>query len=131
MGRVLYDDMVAHWPTSEEPFAPPMNEIPKLVLSNTITESDWNETSFASGDPTEIVSGLKQEGGKPVLLHGGASIARDLARKDLIDEWVLIQHPVAIGGGLPIFDTPKDLRLTGLRQFDGGAVALTYRRERP
>lgn len=128
MGRVLYDDMAAHWPTSDEPFAQPMNDIPKLVLSHTITESDWSGTSFASGDLTEIVSGLKQEDGKPVLLHGGASIARDLARLDLIDEWILIQHPVAIGEGLPIFDSPKDLRLTGQHEFDAGAVALTYRR---
>lgn len=128
MGRVLHDDMAAHWPDSDEPFAPPMNEIPKLVLSTTVTESDWSGTSFASGDLVEIVSGLKQEEGKPVLLHGGASIARQLARHGLVDEWVLIQHPVAIGDGLPIFDSPQDLRLVGLREFEAGAVALTYRR---
>lgn len=128
MGRVLYEDMVAHWPDSDDQFAAPMNDIPKLVLSSTVNESDWKGTSFASGDVTEIVSSLKRDEGKPVLLHGGAGVARDLARNDLIDEWVLIQHPVAIGEGLPIFDSPKDLRLTGQREFEAGAVALTYRR---
>lgn len=128
MGRVLYEDMAPHWPTAESPYAAPMNEIPKAVLSNTLTEAEWADDNIINGDLAEEIGKLKENSEKGILLHGGASTARQLGDLGLIDEYVLIQHPVAIGEGLSIFNEDIDLELTDLERFGTGVVALTYRR---
>ena len=127
MGRVLYEDMAPYWPDSDEPHAPPMNEIPKAVLSNTLTSAEWADDNIINGDLAEEIGKLKDSSEKGILLHGGASTARQLGDLGLIDEYVLIQHPVAIGEGLTIFNDDVDLELTDLKRFGTGVVALTYR----
>jgi dihydrofolate reductase len=126
MGGVTYRDMAAHWPTSHEPFAPPMNDIPKVVFSRTLQEADWPESSIARGDLAEEVAQLKEQPGKDILAHGGAGFAQALSRLGLVDEYRLHVHPVALGHGLPLFAEPVDLKLEGVRPFPGGMVALTY-----
>ncbi len=82
-------------------------------------------------DLAEGVALLKQEPGKDILAHGGASFARSLISLDLVDEYRLLIHPIALGAGLPIFSglpRPADLRLSTARAFPAGAVALVYRR---
>jgi dihydrofolate reductase len=128
MGRALYDDMAAYWPTSSEPFAAPMNEIPKAVLSRSTTSAPWAGDHVVGGDLTVAVGQLKAASTAAVLFHGGASTGRELARLGLIDRWVLVQHPVAIGEGLRIFDADQAVRLENAHVFhESGAVALTYR----
>lgn len=127
MGRVLYEDMAPYWPDSDEPHAPPMNEIPKAVLSNTLTSAEWADDNIINGDLAEEIGKLKDSSEKGILLHGGASTARQLGDLGLIDEYVLIQHPIAIGEGLTIFNEDVDLELTDLKRFGTGVVALTYR----
>lgn len=130
MGRVTYGDMAAHWPTSTEPWAPPMNQIPKVVFSKTLKEARWHTTRILNGDLAEEVARLKAEPGKDILAHGGAGFARSLTRLGLVDEYWLLVHPVALGAGLPIFeDLPRrvDLRLVSVRAFPGGTVASIYR----
>jgi dihydrofolate reductase len=114
MGGVLYGDMAAHWPTSDEPFAAPMNDNPKVV--------------FARGDLSEEIAALKAEDGGPILAHGGARLAQDLSRRGLVDEYELTLHPDVLGRGLPIFADPAQLRLTGTRTYAAGAVTLRYER---
>jgi dihydrofolate reductase len=126
MGRVTYGDMAEHWPKSTEPFAPPMNEIPKVVFSKTLKDADWTDSRVASGDLTEEISRLKQEPGKDILAHGGSGFAQALSRQGLIDEYRLILHPVALGTGLSLFSDPIELELQSARTFATGAVALTY-----
>jgi dihydrofolate reductase len=128
MGRVLYQDMEPYWPESTDVQAPPMNEIPKAVFSNTLTEAPWADGNILSGDLAEEIGKLKDASEKGILLHGGASFARELSDLGLIDEYVLIQHPVAIGEGLPIFGEQTGLELTDSVVFPKGAVALTFRR---
>ena len=128
MGRVLYEDMAPYWPDSDEPHAPPMNEIPKAVLSNTLTSAEWADDNIINGDLAEEIGKLKDSSEKGILLHGGASTARQLGDLGLIDEYVLIQHPVAIGEGLSIFNEGFDLELTDLKRFEAGPFAMTYRR---
>jgi dihydrofolate reductase len=130
MGAVTYDDMAAHWPTSTEPYAPPMNEIPKVVFSKTLEHADWTDSRIARGELRDEISRLKQEPGKDILAHGGARFAQALSRDGLIDEYRLVIHPVALGSGLPLFSDPIDLELHGTKAFAKGAVALTYRRVR-
>ncbi len=128
MGRKLYEEMAAYWPTSTEPFAPPMNEIPKVVFSHTLTESDWSGTQFANGDLAEEIERLKREPGKPILLHGGPTFMQALAERDLIDEYVVIVHPVVLAGGLPLFGKAAELALLEARAFPAGALVLRYGR---
>ena len=127
MGRVLYEDMAPYWPDSDEPHAPPMNEIPKAVRSNTLTSAEWADDNIINGDLAEEIGKLKDSSEKGILLHGGASTARQLGDLGLIDEYVLIQHPIAIGEGLTIFNEDVNLELTDLKRFATGVVALTYR----
>lgn len=129
MGRVLYDDMAAYWPRSTEVYAAPMNEIPKAVISRSMAAAPWAQDNIVGGDDlTVVVSGLKAASRDGVLLHGGASTGRELAGLGLIDRWVLVQHPVALGEGLRIFDANQALRLEDATVFHAsGAVALTYR----
>ena len=126
MGRGAYDDMSPHWPGSDEPYAPPMNEIPKVVFSRTLTDPAWAGTRVVAGDLGREIAALKAEPGGPILLHGGASLARELARLRLIDEYRLLVHPVALGAGLPLFAEPARLRLTETRTFTAGVVASTF-----
>jgi dihydrofolate reductase len=130
MGRATYSDMAAHWPTSKEPWAPPMNQIPKVVFSKTLKDVPWGPTRILSGDLTEEVARLKAEPGKDILAHGGARFAQAVTRLGLVDEYWLLVHPVALGAGLAMFkDLPKpiDLKLVSVKAFSGGTVAKTYR----
>jgi dihydrofolate reductase len=128
MGRLLYDDMAAYWPDSDEVYAAPMNEIPKAVLSRRGGSAPWAGDNVVGGDLGTAVGGLKADSRDGVLFHGGASTGRELARLGLIDRWILVQHPVALGAGLSIFGAEQALRLEASRVFPAsGAVALTYR----
>jgi dihydrofolate reductase len=128
MGRVTYGDMAAYWPSSTEVFAAPMNEIPKVVFSKTLTDPAWDDTTVLDGDLAEEIASLKRETGKDILAHGGAGFAQSLSRLGLVDEYRLIQHPVALGSGLPLFAEPVDLRKVSTTPFATGAVALTFTR---
>jgi len=153
MGSRTFQDMAAYWPTSTEPYAAPMNEIPKIIFSRSgqlqaattqaladakrqRTEetaasgpSSWTTPGVASGDFASEIARLKQQPGRPILAHGGAGFARSLVRHGLVDEFRLLVHPVALGRGLSLFadlDRPLDLRLVSATAFDGGAVAHVY-----
>jgi dihydrofolate reductase len=84
----------------------------------------------ASGDLAEEITKLKAAEGKPIIAHGGARFARSLVTRGLIDQFVLLVHPVALGKGLPLFSelaAPMPLRLISSKAFPGGAVAQVYR----
>ncbi len=118
MGRATYHDMAEDWPSSTEVFAAPMNQIPKV---------DWEGSRVVSGDLVEEISRLRQQSGKDILAHGGASFAQSLSSLGLVDEYRLIVHPVVLGSGLPLFASPMDLTLVTTTAFSGGAVAHVYR----
>lgn len=130
MGRVTYEAMAGYWPTSTHAYAAPMNEIPKVVFSNTLDRGDWGETQVVRGDVAEEIAKLKRQPGKDLLAHGGATFVQSLARHDLVDEYRLITHPVAVGGGLPLFkdlEAPLRMELVDARTFD----SATFRVYRP
>lgn len=156
MGSRTFQAMADHWPTATDMFAAPMNRIPKAVFSRqgpailkTVkTPRDdsgagtgrpaepqpdagsWAEATVASGDLASEVAALKAQGGKPIVAHGGVRFARSLVALGLVDQFVLLVCPVALGGGLSVFSelvAPKPLILVSSRSFLGGAVAQTYR----
>lgn len=149
MGARSFRDMAAWWPTSTDAFAGPMNQIPKAVFSRqgpaVLDEAraaagpsaalqpggeSWAEAYVASGDLAEDIAGLKAQDGKPIIAHGGVGFARSLVAHGLVDQFVLIVAPVALGAGLPLFcdlAAPAPLRLVSSKAFPGGAAAQTYR----
>jgi dihydrofolate reductase len=136
MGARTFRDMAAHWPTSTEAFAAPMNAIAKMAFSRAapahagVTLSpDWAATPMASDLAGEITR-LKKMQGKPILAHGGAGFARSLIATGLIDAYHLVTHPVALGRGLAIFSEltgPLTLKLISAQTFPAGANARIYR----
>jgi dihydrofolate reductase len=130
MGAKTYRDMAAWWPKSKEPFAPPMNMIPKAVFSDHLEEAPWGETQVIRGDLAQGVAYLKAQDGKDIYAHGGASFARSLIVGGLVDEYHLVIHPVVIGRGLAIFSgigQSRDLALVESKNFPKGAVVNIYR----
>ncbi|MQY04763.1 dihydrofolate reductase family protein [Actinomadura macrotermitis] len=127
MGAASYEAMAAYYPSSTAPFAKPMNDIPKVVFSNSLTSADWAETTIVAGDLTEAVTRLKNEPRDGYLLaHGGARFARSLVGTGLIDEYHLLVHPVVLGGGEPLFPAPLTLQPISTTAFTGGAVAHVF-----
>ena len=129
MGRVTYLAMAAHWPTSTEPEAAPMNDIPKVVFSKSLQRADWQHTRIASGELAAEATRLKEENGGDIVAHGGASFAQALVRTGLVDEYRFVVYPCAVGEGLPVFkDLPEtlNLRLIDATPFPTGALGLVY-----
>jgi dihydrofolate reductase len=126
MGRGAYDGMAEHWMHSDEPFAPPMNDKPKVVFSSTLTDPAWQGTTVVDGDLAEEIGRLKAADGGPLLCHGGSRFAGALARLGLVDEYLLLQHPIAIVRGLPLFREPVRLLRTEAHAFGCGIVASRF-----
>jgi dihydrofolate reductase len=130
MGSVTYQEMAAFWPHSTLPYAAPMNDIPKVVFSRTLSKASWPTTRIARGDLAAEIAAIKKEPGSDVMAHGGASFASALAARGLIDEYCLVIQPIALGHGQGLFvELPAVLRL-GLiesRSFECGVVVHVYR----
>jgi dihydrofolate reductase len=130
MGRTTYQEMAAYWPSSTEPYAAPMNDVPKIVFSGTLSEASWPSTRIARGELAAEIAALREEPGGDLIVHGGASFAAALAARGLIDEYCLVIQPVAVGGGQALFadlSAPLRLELVEARSFSCGAVVHVYR----
>src|ERR687887_673444 len=130
MGRNTYEEMAEFWPVSDDPYAAPMNEIPKVVFSRTLERADWPESRIARGDLTDEIADLKREPGKDLLAWGGAAFAQSLSRLGLVDEYRLIHQPIALGDGLPLFkdlSAPLRLELVDAQTYPTGASLHIYR----
>src|SRR5947199_10030799 len=130
MGRVTYEEMAAFWPTSTSEYAPPMNEIPKVVFSKTLQHADWPETRIARGDLSEEIGRLKREAGNDLIAYGGATLDQALSRLGLVDEYRLMIQPAALGAGLPLFKdlaAPLHLELVDATTYATGLAIHVYR----
>jgi dihydrofolate reductase len=90
----------------------------------------WRHPRVLSGNLSEEIHLLKEEPGKDIIVYGGATLAQNVVKSGLVDEYLLLTHPIALGRGLPIFSSlaaPADLELAYARSFKGGTVAHLYR----
>jgi dihydrofolate reductase len=127
MGATTYAAWAAHWPGASGPFAKSMNEIPKVVFSNSLASADWGETTIVAGDLAEAIARLKQErSGGYLLAHGGVRFARSLVETGLIDEYRLVVHPVVLGAGERLFLAPLTIEPMSTTVSSGGAVAHVF-----
>jgi dihydrofolate reductase len=156
MGSRTFRDMAAYWPTSTEPFAAPMNDIPKVYFARSgfagstthalvdatarsgtrpsaagTAAAGWNTAVAATGELTAEIAQLRKDPDNYILAHGGAGFARSLVKEGLVDEYRLLIHPIALGQGLSLFadlPSPLNLKLVDATPFKGGAIAHVYRR---
>jgi dihydrofolate reductase len=142
LGRVTYEGFAAAWPSRSdeevreeggdvpEGFADRMNSLPKYVVSTTLEQGEWNNSTLIKGDVAGEISKLKQERGQDILLLGSADLVNSLMPHRLIDEYRLWVHPVVVGKGKRLFKDEIDetvLKLADTKAFDSGVLALTYK----
>jgi dihydrofolate reductase len=127
-GRVTYQMMAEYWPSSDEPEAPMMNDLPKVVFSRTLDKVEWKNSRLAKGNVEEEIARLKEQPGKDIALLGSADLASTLIRLDLIDEYRIFINPVVLGRGNPMFKNvdQASLKLVKAQPFRSGNVLLYY-----
>jgi dihydrofolate reductase len=128
LGRVTYEAMHAFWPTTEGEFADRLNQLPKYVVSSTLTDLPWNATVLGD-DWRGVVARLRKELDGDVLVYGSRRLARALIGMGLVDELRLLVYPVVLGAGDRLFGQTEDkipLRLVESRPLEGGLVGMTY-----
>src|SRR6266566_7611314 len=103
LGRVTYEGFAAAWPSREGEFADKFNSMPKYVVSSTLDEPEWNNSTVLKGDVAEAVSKLKQEQDGDIVVHGSGRLVQALLEHDLIDELRLMVFPVVLGSGKRLF----------------------------
>ncbi len=133
LGRVTYEGFAKAWPsmTDDVGFADKMNSMPKYVVSTTLTQLDWNNSSLISGDVAEEVSRLKEQPGGDILVAGSRTLVQSLVAHDLIDEYRLMTFPIVLGSGKRLFGEASDatfLKLVRCRPLESGTLIHTYHR---
>jgi dihydrofolate reductase len=130
LGRVTYAGFAEAWPSREGEFADKFNSMPKYVVSSTLEQPEWTNSTVLDADDLEAaVAKLKQESDGDVVVHGSAQLAQALLQRDLVDELRLMVFPVVLGTGKRLFGDPgekKKLRLVDSKVVGDGVVILTY-----
>jgi dihydrofolate reductase len=131
LGRTTYEGFAAAWPEREDEagFAKKMNEMPKFVVSSTLTEPEWQNTTVLGGDPATAVAKLRDEFDGVILVAGSASLVQTLIGNDLVDELRLMVFPLLLGAGKRLFpegQAKKPLTLTESQTVGDGVSILRY-----
>jgi dihydrofolate reductase len=131
IGRVTYEGFSGAWPDRDGPFADKMNGMPKYVVSSTLTDPEWNNTTVLRGDVADEVAKLKDGDGGPILVAGSRTLVHALYDHGLVDEYRLMVFPVILGSGRRVFpDDAADktvLELTDTLAFPSGVTVQTYK----
>jgi dihydrofolate reductase len=131
LGRVTYEGFAEAWPSRDGDFADKFNAMPKYVVSSTLTEPSWNNSTVLNGDLAEAVSNLKQDHSGDIVVHGSAQLVQSLLESDLVDELRLMVFPVVLGSGKRLFGDTSDkkrLQLAESKTVGDGIAILVYRR---
>jgi dihydrofolate reductase len=131
LGRVTYEGFAAAWPMIEDGagFAEKMNSMPKYVVSSTLQEASWENTTVLSGELAAEVAKLHREIDGVILVAGSAQLVQGLLERELVDELRLMVFPVLLGEGKRLFgdvSEKKPLRLADSKTLGDGIALLTY-----
>jgi dihydrofolate reductase len=130
LGRVTYQGFADAWPSRTGEFAEKFNTMPKYVVSTTLEDPEWTNSTVIKGDVAEEVSKLKEQPGGDLVVHGSPMLVQTLTDHDLVDEYRLMVFPVVLGKGKRLFGETSDkkpLRLTASQPVGkDGVVVLTY-----
>ena len=131
LGRVTYEGFAEAWPSREGEFADKFNGMPKYVVSSTLGEPSWNNSTVIEGDVASRVAALRDQEGGTILVNGSGQVVRALMEHDLVDEYRLMIFPVVLGSGRRLFEDGLDrteLRLAESKPVGpDGVVILIYR----
>ena len=130
LGRRSYEDMLGYWNTQDSPFKDMLNSAPKYVVSRTLQEPlPWPNSTLLRGDVAEAVAQLRQQPGKDLNVMGSGELIQTLMRHGLIDEYLLLIHPLVLGSGRRLFadgGPPASLRLVDSTVSTTGVQITTY-----
>ncbi len=132
-GRRTYEFLAARWPSRSGALADRLNTMPKYVISSTLKNPKWSNSTVLNGDAAVEVGRLKRELSGSIIVAGSITLVRTLIERDLVDELRLMIYPVVLGDGDRLFATMTDkvpMRLNDSRTLDDGLVYLTYERRR-
>ena len=131
LGRRTYEDFYTVWPNrTDNPFTAVLNNTQKYVASTTLSEPlSWSNSTLLKGDAAEAVARLKEEQGKDLVVLGSGELVQSLMRRNLVDEYVLLIHPLVLGSGRRLFADGgafAALRLVNTKTTTTGVVIATY-----
>jgi dihydrofolate reductase len=129
LGRVTYEGFAEAWPSREGEFADKFNSMPKYVVSSTLEEPEWNNSTVLKGDIADEIGKLRKEQDGDIVVHGSARLAQTLLEHDLVDELRLMVFPVVLGSGKRLFGETSDkkpLRLVDSKVVGDGVAILIY-----
>lgn len=133
LGRRTYESFGSFWPSQppDNPIAAAMNGAKKFVASRTLREPlTWSNSTLLSGDAAQTVAGLRARPGGDLSVVGSGNLVQTLVRNGLVDEYVVMLHPLVLGGGSRLFEPglPRtELELIATKMTTTGVVILTYR----
>ena len=129
LGRRTYEWFAGRWPSRNGELADRLNNMPKYVVSSTLHEPDWNDSTVLEGDAANEVFTLRQELDGDLLVPASFQLVRTLMEHDLVDELRLMVYPVVLGAGERLFGETSDtkpMRLLDTRTVDGDLAYSTY-----
>lgn len=130
LGRVTYQGFADAWPSRDGEFADKFNNMPKYVVSSTLEDPEWNNSTVLKGDVTEAVAKLRHQQDGDVVVHGSPQLVQTLIENDLVDELRLMVFPVVLGSGKRLFGettAKKTLRLADSKTVGDGVAILVYK----
>ena len=131
LGRRTYEGFADAWPSREGEFADKFNNMPKYVVSSTLKDPEWTNTTVLEGDVAESVAKLRDEVDGDIVVHGSAQLTQALIEDGLVDELRLMVFPVVLGSGKRLFDETGDkkaLKLTDSKTVGDGVSIQIYER---
>jgi dihydrofolate reductase len=129
LGRVTYEGFAAAWPSREGEFADKFNQMPKYVVSSTLENPEWTNSTVLGGDVADAVTRLKREHDGNIVVHGSARLVQTLLEHDLVDEVRVMVFPVVLGSGKRLFGETTDkkpLRLVDSKTVGDGVAIMIY-----
>jgi dihydrofolate reductase len=131
LGRRTYEGFAAAWPERDGEFADKFNTMPKYVVSSTLRDPQWTNSTVLSGDVVDVITKLKKEQDGDIVVHGSAQLVQSLIENDLVDELRLMVFPVVLGTGKRLFGETTDkkrLRLSSSTVVGDGVAIQVYTR---
>ena len=128
LGRVTYDGYAEAWPSREGDFADKFNNMPKYVVSTTLKDPEWNNSTVIADDVPAAVNKLRQEIDGDILVNGSVQLVQTLVEHNLVDEYRLMLYPTVLGAGKRLFgetSEPAGLKMVDVKPA-GETVILTY-----
>jgi dihydrofolate reductase len=130
LGRITYEGFAAAWPERGGEFADKFNTMPKYVVSSTITDPEWANTTVIGGDLASELARVREESDSHVIVHGSAQLVHFLIGNDLVDEVRLVVFPVVLGSGKRVFGETSDKKTFRLAESntEGDLAYMVYER---